>query len=71
MTARKRPAPAQENRPSHDNNDKAIVDPFSVPCDYCAALAGQQCCNLITDAPLARALAHPCRIRDAAEAVQR
>lgn len=47
----------------------ALIDPFTVPCGYCNAVAGQQCISGITGRPLRRALAHPRRIC-AAEAVQ-
>ncbi|QFS93537.1 hypothetical protein FIV07_22490 [Mycobacterium sp. THAF192] len=43
----------------------ALLNPFSVPCRYCGAVAGEQCRNDITGRPLRKAVAHPVRIHDA------
>ena len=42
-----------------------LLNPFTVPCRACSAVAGQQCRNDVTGGPLRRGLAHHVRIRDA------
>ena len=46
-------------------NPFAPVDPFTVPCKYCKAIAGQQCTNQVTGRPLNKPLAHSSRLVDA------
>jgi hypothetical protein len=55
-------APTQGPGSRHHNMNTDIVDPFAVGCSYCGAHPGEQCVNGVTNRPMARALAHSCRI---------
>jgi hypothetical protein len=41
------------------------VDPFTVPCRFCGAIAGTQCINSRTGLPIRKFVAHYVRFRDA------
>jgi len=50
-----------DERDFEPDDEPAPVDPFSVPCPFCHAVAGQQCQNTVTKKPLHRFDAHPIR----------
>jgi hypothetical protein len=46
------------------------VDPFSVPCKFCGAIAGTQCINSLTGKPVRKFAAHGARVRAAEDALR-
>jgi hypothetical protein len=46
------------------------VDPFTVPCRWCGAIAGAQCVNSLTGLPVRKFVAHGYRVQDAEDALR-